>query len=331
MAKVKIGLVGLGSVGNIHLRNGLRVANANLVAVADVSKRALSEAKNAGVDKIYSNYKHLMRDPEVDAVIIALPTYLHIDCARQAAEAGKHILLEKPIGKNVAEAKEITSIVQRNSVKLMMGYPLRFNEVMRNLRKQYLSEDLGDVETAYASNVGSGPFEHRMEGYGAYHVPVPVPEWWFNRDLSGGGVLIDLGCHMINLLRWYFGEIIDIRSYLGYRFDMDLEDHAICVAQFESGTTAMINLGWFSQKHQVKVELCGTVKHAEALNVPRKRILAGARMLTRKAFTFMNPYLAELEYFVNCIVHEIQPSPSEKDGLRDLEAIELAYRNSVKL
>jgi len=327
MEKVKLGLIGLGYIGKIHLRNSLKLANAKLVAVSDISKSALDQAKKEGVKKTFTNYEQLLKDPKIDAVIIALPTHLHLECTKRAAEAKKQILLEKPIARNVAEAKEIISVVQRNSVKLMMGYPLRFNNIMCSLKKKLESGELGDVVTAYATNVSTGPFQHRTHDY----APVPVSEWWFKKELSGGGVLMDLGSHLINLLRGYFGEITEIESHLGHRFNMDLEDHATCFTRFETGTTAIINVGWFSQKYQLKVELLGTVAHAIADNVPPNRIFAAIQMLTMRTSTFWRPYLNELRYFTNCIIDDVPPSSSGKDGLKDLEAIESAYKNSIQL
>ena len=320
-------MIGLGYIGKIHLRNSLRLANASLEAVSDVSKRALNDAKKDGVKKTFTSYEHLLEDPQIDAVIIALPTHLHLDCAKKAAEAKKHILLEKPLARNVADAKEIISVVQKNHVKLMMGYHLRFNKLLGNLRNKIKSGELGDVVVAYATNVSTGPFMHRAHGY----APLPVPEWWFKKELTGGGALIDLGSHMINLLRWYFGEFTDIKSYLGYRFNLDFEDQATCLGRFESGTTAVINVGYFSQKFQLKVELLGTVEHAVAANIPPNPISAAVQMLATNTSDFWRPYIAELECFVNCIVNDVQPCPSGNDGLKDLEAIQAAYKNSIRL
>jgi predicted dehydrogenase len=320
-------LIGLGYIGKIHLRNSLRFANASLEAVSDVSKRALNDAKQDGVKKTLTNYEQLLKDPQIDAVIIALPTHLHLDCAKKAAEAKKHILLEKPMARNVADAKEILSVTQKNHVKLMIGYPLRFNTIMCNLKTKLNNGELGDVVTAYATNVSTGPFMHRSHSY----APVPVPEWWFNKELTGGGALIDLGSHMINLLRWYFGEITDIKSHFGYRFNLDFEDQAICLGRFESGTTAIINVGYFSQKYQLKVELLGTVEHAIANNIPPNRIIAAAQMLIMNTSTFWQSYSAELEHFISCVAKDVQPHPSGNDGLKDLEAIEAAYKNSINL
>jgi predicted dehydrogenase len=327
LKKVRLGLIGLGYIGKVHLRHSLKLVNADLVAVSDISKRALKDAKNASVKKTFDNYEQLLRDPEIDAVIVALPTHLHLQCARRAAEERKHIFLEKPIARNVQEAHEIISAAQKNSLKLMIGYPARFNPAYRDLKEKINSGTLGDVEVARATNIASGPFFHRMQDY----APTPVPEWWFNKELTGGGALMDLGCHMINLLRWYFGEIMDIKSYLGYRFNLDFEDSATCLAKFKSGTLGIINVGWFSQVLSEQVELFGTVQHTKAQHRPPNIFLAATQMLTMGHEAFFAPHLAELQYFVNCLTQDLSPSPSGQDGLKDLEAIYSAYDNQIRL
>ena len=325
MTKTKIGLIGLGYIGKIHLRNCSKLESVELLAVSDVSKNALNDAKKAGVKQTYADYEHLLKNPEIEAVIIALPTHLHFESATKAAEAGKHILLEKPIAKNVAEAREIVAAAQKNSVKLMIGYPLRFNPQMINVKKKLGTCELGDVVTAYATNISTGPFMHRSHGY----APVPVPEWWFDKTLTGGGALIDLGSHMINLLRWFFGEITEIKCRLGYRFNMDFEDHAICLVKFESGTTATISVGWYSQQYQLKVELMGTMNNMIARNVPPNMLIAASQMLLLNTSVFWLPYINELSHFVNSIAYDKQPSPSAIDGLKDILAIEEAYKNLI--
>ena len=97
MKKIGVGIIGLGYVGNIHLRHLVRLQNVDYVAAADISKKALDYAKSCGADKTFSNYQDLLKEPNIDAVIIALPTHLHLQCVIQASEAKKHIFLEKPI------------------------------------------------------------------------------------------------------------------------------------------------------------------------------------------------------------------------------------------
>jgi predicted dehydrogenase len=327
MGKIRIGIIGLGYIGKVHLRNCLKLPFVTLEAVSDVSKQSLNDAKASGVKKTFSNYEQLLRDPQIDAVIVALPTHLHSDCAIRAAEAKKHIMLEKPIARNTAEANEIVSSARQNSVKLMMAYPFRFSNIMCNLKRQIESGELGDVVMAVANNVSTGPFMHRAHGYS----PIPVPEWWWKKELTGGGALIDLGSHVINLLRWFFGEITCIKSHLGYRFNLEFEDQAYCIGRFESGTTGVINTGYFTQKYQFKVELLGTADLAIANNAVPNPIRAAIQMLSTSSSSFWQPYLSELEHFVSRIAKDEQPYPSGVDGLRDLEAIEAAYRNLIQL
>jgi len=324
---VRLGLIGLGYIGKIHLRHCLNLESVELVAVSDLSKKALNFAKRMGAKKTLSKYQQLLEDPSIDAVIIALPTYLHASCAKSAAEIGKDILVEKPLARNVTEAREIISMARRNDSKVMVGYDMRFSPPFCALKEKIESGILGDVQIAYASNIGAGPFFHRAE----LGMPKPVPTWWFQKELTGGGALMDLGCHIINLFRWYFGGIASIRSYLGYRYNLDIEDQATCIARFISGPVAVINVGWFSQESQKKVELFGTVRHAIACRTAENRVLAAMKLLATRSTQYESTYLRELQYFVHCVKHDLPPSPSGNDALKDLEAISLAYKNQISL
>ncbi|MEM3765641.1 MAG: Gfo/Idh/MocA family oxidoreductase [Candidatus Bathyarchaeia archaeon] len=318
-------MVGLGYVGKIHLRHSLSLSNVKSVAVADVSKKALYMAKRMGVKNTYLDYKQLAERSDVDAVVISLPTHLHRDCALCFAEAGKDIFLEKPLATNPKQGREIVYSAERYGVKLMVGYPYRFNPAFRNLKEQLCNGELGEIQVATATFIGTGPFMHRAEGY----APVPVPSWWFDKRLTGGGALIDLGCHAINLLRWYLGEITDIRSYLGHRFHLELEDYACCIAKFKHGQIGFINVGWYSLGHEAKVELFGTAANSSAKVSSHSKLLQAVQLLIGRPSQYYLPHFWELQYFVNCVANDRAPSPSGKDGLKDLEAIQKAYDNQV--
>lgn len=327
LKQLNLGLIGLGYVGKIHLRHGTNLTGAKIVAVSDVSKKALAKARRTGIEHLFLDYQQLLKKPDIDAVIIALPTYLHKNCALNAAEAGKDIFLEKPLACNPAEGKEILHAVEKNGRKLMIGYHFRFVPSFRELKKKLLGGSLGEVQTAIATFVGAGPMiMHRADG----HSPRPVPSWWFDKAFTGGGVLMDLGCHMINLLRWYFGEIVDIKSYLGYRFRFDFEDYALCTAKFASGQIAVINVGWFSLGHQVRIEFFGTSEMASAEIKAPNKIFHAIQLLFGKSSQFHLPHFWELEHFVSCLKNDVKPTPSGTDGLRDLEVISKAYANPIQ-
>ena len=327
MKNVKLGFVGLGAIGQLHLKHGLKLANAEVVAVADTSKSALERAKASGVKTTYTDYNEMFKDPQVDAVLISLPTHLHLKCASQAAEAKKDIFLEKPIAVTVEEAKEVISAAQRNSIKLMIGYPMRFNKNFIKVKEDMENGLIGDVENAHATYISSGPFYHRADG----HSPVPVPDWWFNTKLTGGGVLVDLGCHIINLLRFLLGEIVDIKGQFGYRYNMDFEDSAMCLARFSSGSLAAINVGWYSQEYVLRIDLLGSVRNVSTEHIPQSTMAAAYRMLTKGISSFNQPHFDELQHFVDCLLKDETPSSTGLDGLRDLEAISKAYKNRISL
>jgi len=276
-----------------------------------------------GVKQLFTDYHELLKQSDIDAVLISLPTFLHAPCAINAAEEGKHIFLEKPLARNTKEGKEIIVAARKHDVKLMIGYPLRFSSDFENLKEKIENGVLGDIQTAYAVNIGAGPFFHRGESA----IPRPVPEWWLDKKLSGGGALLDLGSHLINLTRWYFGEVRSIKAYLGYRFNFDVEDHAVCIANFESGTTAIINVGWFSQNAAIGIELYGTVAHAQAYNHSPNKVFTAIQLLLGVTPKFFLPYLREVSHFVNCINKDDQPLLSGYEALEDLKIISQVYNN----
>ncbi|MEM2738633.1 MAG: Gfo/Idh/MocA family oxidoreductase [Candidatus Bathyarchaeia archaeon] len=325
MKKIGLGLIGLGFIGKVHLRNCLKLKSARVVAVADVSKRALEYARNFGVKQLYTDYHELLKLKDVDAVIISLPTHLHAECAISAMEAGKHVFLEKPLARDLKEGEKIISAMNKNCVKLMVGYPLRFVPEFINLKKEIESGFLGDVQIAQAVNIGAGPFFHRAESA----VPSPVPEWWLDKDLTGGGALMDLGSHMINLTRWYFGEIKEIKAHLGHRFNLDVEDYALCIADFNSGVKTVINVGWFSQKAVVGIELFGTMNFSSFFEQQQNKVITAINLILGRSPKFFKPYLAELKQFIDCIRDDVDPDPSGYDAFEDLKAIAKAYKNQI--
>jgi len=300
------------------------------VSVADSSKKTLRYAREAGIKNIQTEYNNLLDDEGIDAVIISVPNFLHLECAKNAAEAGKDIFLEKPLARNVMEGKQILSHVKRAGVKLMVGYPSRFHKPFTRLRNDIKSGILGDIQIASATNISAGPFSPR----GEMGRPAPVPTWWFKKELMGGGALLDLGIHPISLFKWYFGDVTDVKSCLRYRFNMDFEDHAVCFLRFKDGPIATVNVGWFSKDSRVSIELYGTVKHASIVRSSPSvldTVIDDIRRKLGKIEHSIERYYRELQYFVDCVSSDTPPSPTGEEGLSDLRIISKAYENAFQL
>jgi predicted dehydrogenase len=327
LRRTRLGLIGLGSMGKIHLQNCLKLQNAELAAVADVSKQALKHARDLGLKDTYEDYQELITKSNVDAVIIALPTQLHAECAKVASENHKHILLEKPLARDVTEGQEIVGAANKHNVKLMIGYPLRFSNTYLELKAKIDRGELGDIQIAYATNIGTGPFSHRSN----VESPIPIPDWWWNKKLTGGGALLDLGSHMINYARWCFGDIVEAKSYLGYRLKLEQEDHAVCLLKFSHGQIGVLTLGWFSQNFHSGFEVHGTAGYASTAEPSQNKIKTAFRLLLRKTPTFNIPYFKEIQKFVDCIQKDEKPQLSGEDAMKDLKVIERAYANKLEL
>jgi len=300
------------------------------VSVADSSKKALRFAREAGIKNVQTDYNKLLDDNSIDGVIISVPNFLHLECTKNATEAGKDIFLEKPLARNVMEGEQILSHVKRAGVKLMVGYPSRFHKAFTRLRDDIQNGVLGDIQIALATYISAGPFSSR----GEMGRPAPVPTWWFKKELMGGGALLDLGIHAISLFRWYFGDITNVKSYLGYRFNMDFEDHAVCLLKFKDGPIATVNVGWFSKDSRVSVELYGTVKHASIVRSSSSvldTITDDIRRKLGKIEHSTERYYKELQYFVDCVSSDTPPSPTGEEGLSDLRIISMAYKNVFQL
>ena len=325
---MNLGLIGLGSMGKIHLQNCLSLKNAKLLAVADSSKKELQIARKLGVKNVQTDYNKLLNEQDLEAVIISVPNFLHCECAKKAADAGKHVFLEKPMARNVTEGEQILSHVKHTGVKLMVGYPSRFHDDFIKIKEDVQRGLLGDVQVASATNISSGPFSPR----GELGRPTPVPEWWFNKELVGGGALLDLGIHFVSLLKWYFGDVTHAKSYLGYRFNMDFEDHALCLLKFSQGPIATINVGWFSKESRISLDLYGTVKNISMVHFSGlvDVIVDDIRRKLGKIEHSRERYLRELQCFIDCILTDSSPSPSGEEALSDLKVISMAYQNALQ-
>jgi len=327
MKEVNLGIIGLGYKGKTHLHNALRLEGAKVIGVADTSEKALSYARKIGVRSVYKNYEDLIKSNQLDAVVISLPNFLHLESATKAAEAGKDILLEKPLARNVAEGEKILACVENSCVRLMMGYDMRFNPLFREIKNKIDDGYFGDIQIAGATNVSAGPFSSRSDRAG----PIPVSPWWFDKDLSGGGVLLDLGSHLVDFLCWYFGKADSVKSYLGYMFNLDMEDTATCVLVFEGGPIATFNIGWFSRDFLLSVQICGTAKNLSIQVAPlRTWERVGKDLKSKLGAPNCDPFYLELEYFVKSLQRDENPKPSCEDGLICQKLIASAYKNSSK-
>jgi len=233
MQNLAIGFIGTGGIGAQHAQ-GMRALpqHFRLVAASDSNLQALARFADAcGISRRHADYRQVLADAEVEAVVILLPHHLHEQVATEALAAGKHVLLEKPIARTLAEADRIIQAARCARRTLMIGHNQRFDSRHAQVARSLASGALGRVLTAR--------IDHQQ------HFNPPAGSWWRSREQVGGGCVIGSGIHRLDLLRWWFGEVDEVAAQL--QFDATrLEGEVACsaVLRFGSGVQAEFLCHW---------------------------------------------------------------------------------------
>lgn len=336
---IKVGIIGLGRMGMLHLMNCLQIDDVKVVAAADSSKKALKKAKSTGINRLYADYHDLLNhSSNLDAVVMSLPNFLHFETIQLALETGLDVFTEKPMASTVEECREIVRLVEKSGRKFMVGHCVRFMEAVEKTKEGMDKGLIGNLEVVTLEEVINGPFAHPR-------VPAPVSDWWFDPKKSGGGALLDIGYHMIDLFRFFVGDAHVIFSSLDYKFNLPVEDGAIVILR-SSGSSAkgIINVGWYQKtifpKYNFRVILHGNAGYLSSddlvpYNLYFHAIKEGTKNLLRRivgkkihplSYTYYyEAFYKELAHFFGCVKNDSDILVSPTDGLKTVELIQEAY------
>jgi predicted dehydrogenase len=228
--RLKLGVIGVGRVAMAHLNAALDLKDqVELIAVADIRIDLAKEvAEKFGIGDVYPDYHDLLADREVEAVIVCLPNYLHHPVCREAARARKHILVEKPMAMNTAEADEMIEEARAHGVRLMVGQSRRFSDAMKETLRR-----LGEI---------GSPF--RIDINFLVSFPQPPTDWWKSSEKAGGLVILLQGSHSVDTILWLLDKTPSTVFSISARQNSlwEGEDEADIVLGFESGELATVHL-----------------------------------------------------------------------------------------
>ena len=205
MKKLKWGLIGCGDISEKRVAPALRdLDNCDLVSINRANyAKAEAFARQFGARKWTKDWREIIEDDEIEAVYIATPVYLHAEMTIAAAKAGKHVLCEKPMGMNAGECDEMINACDSNGVKLGIAYYRHFYPAVSRIREIIKSGEIGII--AYAQINNFEPFNRR---------PGEPRYWLLQKDKSGGGPMMDMGCHRIEVLTTILGHIKEAKGFL---------------------------------------------------------------------------------------------------------------------
>jgi predicted dehydrogenase len=233
--KVRSGLVGVGWIGAHHGANLLNNPHAELNGVCDPDQgksRAFLERTGSRA-RLFTRLEDMLRQPDIDAVVLASPNAAHAGQAIAAAEAGKHIYLEKPMGITLESCRQAARAVEKAKVKCRLGYHRRFNPLVAHARKRIADGELGELVLAESD------YFHYVPGN------LGIWEWLGRTDVAGSLIHAGTG-HNVDLLRFFCGEVAEVSCFKDIRMprttQIQTEDIALLNLRFESGVLGRVGL-----------------------------------------------------------------------------------------
>ncbi|HJW16189.1 MAG TPA: Gfo/Idh/MocA family oxidoreductase [Flavisolibacter sp.] len=338
MPPIKIAILGAGFISEIHVESYHRfVPGAEVVAVyTRNAEKAQTFAQKHGIPQWYDDLDAAINLSGADVIDICLPNFLHAEATLKAAAAGKHIIIEKPLAVTLEEADAMITACKKAGVKLMYAEELCFAPKYERVRQMVNEGAIGDIYMLKQSEKHSGPHS----------------DWFYDINLSGGGVLMDMGCHGIAWFRWMLKNVKATSVYASmstvyHKQRTKAEDNSVVIIEFENGVTGVVENSW--AKHggmDDRSEVYGTggVVYADLFmgNAAIAYSKNGYGYAMEKADTtvgwtftifeeaFNQGYPQELKHFIDCVQHDKEPLVTGEDGRAVLEIIYAAYASAAQ-
>jgi len=316
-------IAGLGSIGRRHLAS-LRALGWSHLRLYRTGRSTQSDAELAGIPVDHDLPTALARRPI--AVIVSNPSALHVPLALEAARAGAHLFIEKPLSNDLSGVDELESLVAADGLTTLIGFQLRFNP---GLRQIHASLRAGAIGTVVSAQVHWGEYLPDMHPWEDYHVGYAA------RSDLGGGVLLTL-CHPFDYLRWLIGEITDVSAVESRcdRLRLSVDTCVDVTARFACGASAHVHLNFVERptSHQLTViGTEGTITWNPADSAVHCYCAASSRwetLLAPEGFEREWMFFDEMRHFVACLQGQEQPLCTLADGRAALE-VTLAARQAL--
>lgn len=342
--KIKIGIIGVGNIAGTHIQAYLKNPNVELYAFCDINEAQLKKmGEEYGIERLYTDVNEMLALTEIDAVSVCTWNSAHAECAIAALNAGKHVLCEKPMAVNAAQAEEMKAAAEKNGKLLMIGFVRRYGNDCKILKEFIDTDYFGDIYYAKATYL-------RRNGN---------PGGWFgDKSRSGGGPLIDLGVHVIDLVRYLMGNpkpvsvygatfqklfdrnnLKDKKAYVSvsksYNDICDVEDLATAMIRFDNGAVLSIEASFSlnTKSDEGKIELFGTKGGAKLdpeleMYSEINDYMANVELTTKTALTLEGIFEEEINHFADCIQNGVPCRAPAEDGVTLMSILDAVYESA---
>lgn len=325
---INVCLIGAGRAGMIHAINfKSKVPNARIVAVVDpVEQACLNACEELEIDRYYLDYRDALKQDDIHAVVVVSPTKYHRDIVVDAANAGKHILCEKPMAMSVQECEEMNDAAAKNNVKLQIGFMRRFDESFQKAKEAIDSGAIGDI--VHVRSLTRGPSKPR--------------EWMYDIEISNGP-LAEVNSHDIDCVRWLAESDIDSLYAIAGNYRNreiadeypDFYDNVVMSGTFKNGIQFTIEGAQYARYgYDARVEVLGTKgvifigrTDAQHLKVVSEENGTSTPFITSWTTLFKDAYLEEDVQFVQAILNDTTPKVTGEDGKKAVAVVKAGNRS----
>lgn len=321
ISMMRVGLIGCGLQGWRRAR-AVREHGDRLVIVADIDEGKAKSLSHEMRSEATTNWRDVIARRDVDIVVVCTPNHLHAPMSIATMRNGKHVLCEKPLARNPDEAKHIIDAAEETGMKLKCGFNLRHHPGIQQARKWFDQGVIGEINLIRIRyGIGGRP------GYDT--------EWRANKEMSGGGQLMDQGVHALDLSYWFLGDFSEVFGFLSTIFwkNLQVEENAFCLLRTKKNQVASIHVSWTQWKNLFYFEVFGNEGYiiVEGLggSYGTERAVLGRRNFFKpfkeEVIEFRGEdisWLEEWKEFVSAINENREPLGNGYDGL---EAVRLAY------
>jgi len=312
-------------------RAACAAGQSRLEVVADVDETRAKELARRYSARATTDWKAAVTDPRVDVVAVCTTNKFLAPITIAALAAGKHVLCEKPLGRNVGEAIEIGAAAREAGRVLKVGFTLRFHPAIREAQAVCARGELGPLF-----------FVHAIYGHGGR--PGYEKEWRGNPDLAGGGELLDQGVHLLDLSRWFLGDL-GVVAAITPRWHWEvapLEDNAFMFLRGRGGEVASLHTSWTMWKNRFSFEVLGRDGYArvdglggsygvESLTVGQKRNVGGVPEETVVTYSASDQSWDEdWRDLLDCIAEKRSPEVDGEGGLAIMQLVDDVYSLAAK-
>ncbi len=341
MSKVRIGMIGAGNIANTHLDSYKKVADAEIVAICDIDPERLKEtADKYGIENRYNSVEEMLAAGlELDAADVCVWNCNHASCAIKALDAGLNVLCEKPMAYNTEQAEAMLEAAKRNNKLLMIGFVMRFQSKTKIATDFINGGFLGDVYHTKA---------HYVRRHGN-------PGGWFaNKELSGGGPVIDLGVHVIDCTRYLMGSPKPVSVYavaydnIGKRDHLKtnvgwmpknakptdpctVEDFASAIIRYEDGSSTQLECSYsINGESKTYLQAFGTKAGMDLTDGVKlygeyNDFLADFNIKTANYKGEEDAFVAEMTHFVDCVLGKCECKATAEDGVAVMKILDAIY------